>query len=81
MRAFMHAIRQGNFSKNRMLIKGDSASTVVDHVAATIQTSGGQDPRMDESNNKSFLIKRQLQSYKKVDPKTKHQKAIPSKVY
>ena len=36
---------------------------------------------MDESNNKSLLIKRQLQSYKKADPKTKHQKAIPPEVY
>ena len=50
-------------------------------MAAKIVTSGGEDPRLDTSNNQSLLLKRQIQSYKKVDPKTKHQKAIPPEVY
>ena len=43
--------------------------------------SGGIDPRIDSSGNQSLILRRQQQGYKKSDPKTKHQKAIPPEVY
>lgn len=81
MCAFMHALRRGDFSPGGAQIKGKTAKTTVDHVAATIVASDGQDPRFDSSNNESLILKRQVQGYKKSDPKTKHQKAIPPEVY
>lgn len=81
MCAFLHSLRRGDFSPDGNPIKGNTASATIDHVAATIVTSGGVDPRLDSSNKKSLLINRQLQGYKKVDPTTKHQKAIPPEVF
>ena len=81
MCAFMHALRRGDFSPGGAQIKGKTAKATVNHVAATIVASDGQDPRFDSSNNESLILKRQVQGYKKSDPKTKHQKAIPPEVY
>ena len=50
-------------------------------MAASIVASGGEDPRLDNSGKVSLLIDRQIRSYKKVDPTTRHQKAIPPEVY
>ena len=79
--AFLHAVRRGDFSPDRNQIMGETASTTINYVAATIITSGGKDPRLDSIHNYSLLLRRQVQSYKKLDPKTKHQKAIPPEVY
>lgn len=79
--AFLYALRRGDFNPTGDSIKGETAEKTINHVAATIVSSGGEDPRLDKSGNKSLLLSRQLQSYKKVDPKTKHQKAIPPEVY
>ena len=62
-------------------VTGKTAKTAIDNVAATITSSGGSDPRLDDSGSSSLLLDRQLRGYKKVDPKTKHQKAIPPEVY
>jgi len=78
---FLHALRRGDFSPTGDQIKGKTAKTAIIHVAATISASGGKDPRLDKSGKPSLLIERQINSYKKVDPKTKHQKAIPPEVY
>ena len=81
MCAFMYAIRRGDFSPTGDKVAGKTAKTAVDNVAATITSSGGSDPRLDNSGSSSLLLDRQLRGYKKVDPKTKHQKAIPPEVY
>ena len=78
---FLHALRRGDFSPTGDQIKGTTAKTAINHVAATLTASGGKDPRLDGSGKPSLLIERQISSYKKVDPKTKHQKAIPPEVY
>ena len=79
--AFLHAVRRGDFSPDGHRVKGETAKTTLDHVAATIVASEGKDPRLDDSGKTSILIDRQTKSYKKSDPKTKHQKALPPECY
>jgi hypothetical protein len=50
-------------------------------VAATIINGGGEDPRVDGSGKISNLLLRQQRAYKKLDPATQHQKALPPEVY
>ena len=79
--AFLHAIRRGDFSPNGNQVAGETASRTINYVTASIIASGGKDPRVDSTLIYSLLLRRQVQSYKKSDPKTKHQKAIPPEVY
>ncbi len=46
-------------------------------MAATFQEHGREDPKKDVDNNVARLLRQQLRSYKKDDPKTVEQKALP----
>ena len=74
--AFMHTIGRGDFSPNGDPVKGDTTKTTMNNVAATTVASSCGDLLLDDTNNTSPLVKRQTQSFKKVDPQTKYQKAI-----
>jgi hypothetical protein len=50
-------------------------------VAETILQSGREDPRLNKAGKLHQNIRRQTQAYKKADPPTKHQKALPPEVY
>ena len=77
---FMDAVRNGTFSRLDT-VKGDTAATALDNVATTITASGRDDPRLNKAIKTHLMIQRQKRSYKKVDPPTKHQKALPPEVY
>lgn len=79
--AFMHAVRRGDFNPHGHQVTGKTAETAINHVAATIVSSGGVDPRLDSTGSTSLILKRQTRSYKKVDPTAKHQKPIPPEVF
>jgi hypothetical protein len=79
---FMHAVRRGDFSrKGYGQVASTTARAAVDHVVATIINGGGEDPRVDGSGKISNLLLRQQRAYKKLDPATQHQKALPPEVY
>ncbi len=46
-------------------------------MAATFREHGREDPQKDVNNNIAQLLRQQLRSYKKDDPKTVEQKALP----
>ena len=46
-------------------------------MAATFREHGRKDPKKDVNNNVARLLRQQLRSYKKDDPKTVEQKALP----
>ena len=47
--AFLYALRRGDFNPAGDSIKGETAEKTINHVAATIVSSGGEDPRLDKS--------------------------------
>ena len=76
----MDRVRTGGFSKQRST-QGTTAKQALDDVASTIAASIGSDPRLDKNGKTWRIISRQVRGYKKVDPPTKHQKALPPEVY
>jgi hypothetical protein len=77
--AFMHAVRRGDFGKKGVM--GGTARTAVDHVAAHFVESGRVSPVINSSGKVHVHIDRQTKGYKKEDPSTKHQKALPPVVF
>jgi hypothetical protein len=54
-----------------------SVSDTLNFVAATFQEHGCEDPQKDVDNNVARLLCQQLRSYKKDNPKSMEQKALP----
>ena len=77
--AFMHAVRRGDFGKAS--VSGGTARTAVEHVAAKFTSSGRDSPILDTRGKVHTHIDRQTKGYKKDDPSTKHQKALPPVVF
>jgi hypothetical protein len=46
-------------------------------VAAVFRKNGHDDPKRDAEHNVARILRRQLRSYKKDDPKEEQQKALP----
>ena len=70
----MDAIQTGAFSQMDS-VEGKTARATLDHVAMTIQVSGRQDPRLNGATT-HLMLKRHQRGYAKVDPSTRHQKAL-----
>jgi hypothetical protein len=79
--AFMEAVRRGDFNKGRHPVKGNTARAALDNVGKTFLQNHRHDPRLDKSGKTHTLIRRQHRGYNKIDPGTKHQKALPPAVY
>ena len=78
MGAFAVAIREGRFSRrNDDPLAQKSVANTLNFVAATFREHGREDPKKDVDNNVARLLRRQLRSYKKDDPKKVEQKALP----
>jgi hypothetical protein len=79
----MHAVRRGDFGKGRdsEQVKGDTARKALDHVAATFVESGRPSPIVDTRGKTHVHIERQTRGYKRDDPSTKHEKALPPIVF
>jgi hypothetical protein len=77
--AFMHAVRRGDFGKKGVM--GGTARSAVDNVAAHFVESGRISPIINSKGKVHVHIDRQTKGYKKEDPATKHQKALPPVVF
>ena len=75
----MHAVRRGDFGKKGVM--GGTARTAVDHVAAHCVESGRISSIINSNGKVHVHIDRQTKRYKKEDPSTKHQKALPPVVF
>ena len=72
------AVRQGRFSQPRDAPLAESTvSDTLNHVAAVFRKNGHDDPKRDAEHNVARILRRQLRSYKKDDPKEEQQKALP----
>ena len=77
--AFMHAFRRGDFG--RCQVAGGTARTAINNVAAKFVASGRISPITDSRGKTHVHIDRQTKGYKKEDPATKHEKALPPVVF
>ena len=77
--AFMHAKRRGDFG--RMPVKGDTARKALDHVAAAFVESNRPSPITDTRGKTHISIERQTRGYKREDPTTVHEKALPAIIF
>ena len=78
IRGFAVAVHQGQFHRPRDAPLAESTvSDTIDHVAAVFRENGYEDPQWDAERNLARLLRRQLRSYKKDDPKEVQQKALP----
>ncbi len=75
---FAVAVRQGQFSRPRDAPLAESTvSNTLNHFDAVFRENGHDDPKRDAERNVARLLRRQLRSYKKDDPKEVQQKALP----
>ncbi len=78
MGAFAVAICEGWISRqSNDPLAQKSVSDTLNFVAATFREHGCKDPKKDIDNNIARLLRRQLRSYKKDNPKSVKQKAHP----
>ncbi len=67
---FTVAVRQGQFSRPRDAPLAESTvSDTLNHVAAVFRENGHDNPKRDAERNVARLLRHQLRSYKKDDPK------------
>jgi hypothetical protein len=79
--AFMHAVREGRFSRGPDPNKASTAREAVDYVAQKFKAAFRPDPRTDLTGSISILIKRQTKGYQNLDPSVQHEKALPCSFY
>ena len=73
--AFMHAVRRGDFGRKG--VKGDTARTAMDNVAAAFVESGRRSPIVDVRGRTHAHIERQTKGDQQDGPATKHEEALP----
>jgi len=75
---FPMTVHQEQFSRPRDAPLAESTvSDTLNHVAAVFRENGHNDPKRDAERYVARLLRRQLRSYKKDDPKEVQQKALP----
>jgi hypothetical protein len=76
--SFAVAVRQGQFSQPHDAPLAESTvSDTLNHLAAVFRENGHDDPKRDAERNVARLLRRQLRSYKKDNPKEVQQTALP----
>jgi hypothetical protein len=81
--AFMHAVRRGDFGRSRQVkqVKGGTARTTLENVAAKFVADYRRSPIANAHGKTHNHIERQTRGYKREDPSTKHEKALPPQVF
>eukprot|EP00957_Ditylum_brightwellii_P039655 3000242-Ditylum_brightwellii.AAC.1 len=75
----MEAVCHGDFSQgNQKGVKGDTAQEAVDHICAVLEESSWGNPSKTPAGRLKLSLAQQVWGYKKKDPPTKHQKALPT---
>ena len=79
--SFAASVQRNQFfaTKKKMLPHGTVKSAILD-VSASFWTHLPIDPTLDSSGQTFLISQRQLRGYMSLDPPTKHQKAIPTKL-
>ena len=78
MGAFAKAIRDGRVSRwNDDPLAQKTVNNTLNFVAASFQEHGRDNPKHDAKNNVAQLLRRQMRSNKKDDPKAVEQEALP----
>jgi hypothetical protein len=78
MGAFAMALCQGQFSRAADApLAHSTVRDTLNIVAVTFRDNGRDNPKQDAENNVARLLRRQLRSYSKDDPKELQQKALP----
>jgi hypothetical protein len=76
--AFTMAVRQGQFFRpHDSPLAESTVSDTLNHVAAVFRENGHDYPKRDAERNVAQLLRRQLRSYKKDNPKEVQHKALP----
>jgi hypothetical protein len=79
--AFMHAVREGRYSRGSEPLKASTAREAVDFVAQKFEAAFRPDPRSDLTGSISILLQRQTKGYQNADPAVQHEKALPCSFY
>jgi len=78
----MHSLRRGDYARGApRQVQGATSREALDHVCEAIKATDRPDLRLDQSGKTALVILRQTRGYKKHEPPTKHQKALPPRVY
>jgi len=79
----MHAVRRGDFGRSgpKVIVKGATARTTLDNVAARFVSSGRRSPILSTLGKVHTHIERQTRGYKREDPAAAHERALPPTVF
>ena len=74
-------MRRNQFEKTRKhILLHVTVNYAISDVSASFRTHLQREPTLESSGQTSLILQKQLRGYKTLDPPTKHQKAIPSKL-
>lgn len=80
--AFTAAIRRNLFGKtNKDLLHGDTVKSTTRNIRQIFRINGFRDPGSDESGATNIKLTRILNGYKKLDPNTQNQCALPLNIF
>ena len=81
MSSFAASVRRNQFgtTRKKILLHRNVKSAISD-VSAPFRTHLRSDLTLDYSDQKSLILQQKIRGYKTLNPKTKHQKAIPEKL-
>ena len=80
--AFAEGVRH-NFDgrSNKARVMAGTVSATIGGVCATFRKNFRDDPGANGNGKPNLALKRQLQHYENIDPATKHQKALPVRIF
>ena len=76
---FAQEIRENNYSKTKVKKKlmADTVAATISSVSSTFRENGFCNPTLDEDNQRSIFLKRQLRGFKREDPLPQGQQCLP----
>ena len=79
--SFTASVRQNQFGTTRkQIILHRTVKSAISDISASFRTHLHRKPTLESSGQTSLILKRQLRGYKTLNPTTKHQKDIPTKL-
>ena len=79
LQVFAQRVRIGELAAKGNPIRSHSTEDYIRQVAATFQSVGAPDPRLNSHNKLDFRLKRMVAAWKKQDPPPNRVKALPMK--
>lgn len=80
--AFAASVRRNFFGKtNKKVLHGDTVQNTIRHIRQIFRTNGFSDPGSDDSGRTNLKLTRIFNGYKKSDPNTSNQCALPLNVF